>query len=221
MKTILCIGDCIANGGPGDPTKEEWMKQNLKQYGLEVNSAYKEWTKKNQWLRHMGDFKIVNRARLGETFEGMRLQYIDTLQNKNITPDLVLITDHANSHYGSYIQGQWIQREFQRLEDPPMANTKLRKELWESLYNEFMKISKWEKIQGEEYYNDKMKKQYNRLIEFCDEQDISYYVLRFRNWSKAIMPKAIDCLDLTELVEHGDTNIQHKMGKIISERIGI
>jgi hypothetical protein len=194
------------------------MKQNYKEH-IENDKMIVH--SKNQWLRHMGNFKIINRSRLGETFEGMRLQYVDTLQNRNITPNLVLVTDHANSHYGSYIQGQWIQREFQSLEKPPIMNTRLRKELWGGLYTEFVKVSKWEHVQGKEYYNNKMKKWYDRLIEFCKKQNIPYYVLRFRRWSEAIISKAIDCTDLTDMIERGDSDTQHRMGKIIAERISI
>ena len=57
--------------------------------------------------------------------------------------------------------GNFLKIPFSMVDWPNNMSPKLRKELWESLYNEFMKISKWEKIQGEEYYNDKMKKQYN------------------------------------------------------------
>lgn len=220
MKNILLLGDCIANGGPADG--DEFKIQYIKQHGMVdqavINDAHTTWSRANQWCRAWPDTQVHNLARLGETYTGMRMQYHDAVTKRGITPDMVVITDHANSHYGHYIkhQGQfiWMQREIHYLTEPQHKYP-------QEPYEQFIRHSKWERDQGEHYYNTKAKKNYQSLLNYCEHQAIPYHVLRFRTWSTFVMPGAVDCTDLCDRAEKGNAKDMQDVGLAIAQRIGL
>ena len=153
MKNILLLGDCVANGGPADSVDDFKIKY-IKEHGVVdqkvINDEYKTWSRANQWCRVWPDTTVYNLARLGETYTGMRMQYHNAVTQRGITPDVVVITDHANTHYGHHIKHNhqfiWMQREVGYLTKP---QDKYPKEA----YEQFIKHIQWEKDQGESYYN--------------------------------------------------------------------